>query len=65
MQTTGHLLIQIFPSGDSADLFINGRHYLLDPGQLPTPEHLRDHLAGQPEYVIAAVIGMLKEMACS
>jgi len=58
------LSIEIIPFGEQADLIINGRHYNLNPHTIKQPEDLNTLLAGEPEYVRIAVVGMLYE-ACS
>ena len=58
------LSIEIIPFGEQADLIINGRHYVLSPDTVKQPEDLNTLLAGEPEYVRIAVVGMLYE-ACS
>lgn len=57
------LEIKIVPFGEAADLYINGRHYTLSPATIQMPEDLNTLLAGEPEYVRIAVVGMLYE-AC-
>jgi hypothetical protein len=57
------LSIELVPFGDRADLFINGRHYILSPDTLKVPEDLNTMLAGEPEYVRIAVVGLLYEAA--
>lgn len=57
------LSIEIIPFGEQADLIINGRHYVLSPDTVKQPEDLNTLLAGEPEYVQAAVQGLLREVA--
>ena len=58
------LSIELVPFGEQADLFINGRHYLLSPNTLKQPEDLNTLLAAESEYVQVAVVGLLHE-ACT
>lgn len=58
------LSIQIVPYGDDATLTINTKVYLLYTPVLKTLDDLVRLLqeGGEPEYIIYAVISMLKEM---
>jgi hypothetical protein len=57
------LNIEIVPFGDQADLFINGRHYVLSPATLKHLGDLNILLAGESEYIRAAVLGLLCEVS--
>jgi hypothetical protein len=56
------LHIQVVPFGDNADLFINGKHYIIETDKLQNPDDLRKLVADQPQYIYDALLGLLQEM---
>ena len=65
MSQSAELNIRIEPIGDNANLIINGKVYMLYTPVVTSLGLLVQLLqeGGEPEYIIYAVIEMLREMA--
>lgn len=63
MAISTNLNIQVVATTEGADVFINGKHYYLDPQQIyPDMETLRSVFADQPVHVFNAVVALLQEL---
>lgn len=60
---TGSLNIKVVPFGDNADLIINGKHYVIETARIRDEMDLRLLVRDQPDYIYAALIGILREMS--
>jgi hypothetical protein len=55
--------IKVIPSGNDADLIINGKHYFIETARLQDLDDLSKLLHDQPDYVFDALVGLLEASA--